>query len=150
MSDMMCFRLFMAAYRTNEFFYFSLDPMWRTTEYLQSSLNTGRMNFMKIWRLLMYVYSTSLDRVYRSHLWFSVNQYPWLTLNWHFMDIYISISFNLWSNSQLTCQSEVSWQHTCHRVEQYMWVSRHSANYFINKQMIELLTEYHSRFQPSF
>lgn len=49
--------------RTNEFFDFSLDPMWQTTEYLQSSPNTGRMNFMKIWRLLMYVYTTSVSLV---------------------------------------------------------------------------------------
>ena len=33
----------------------SLDQMWQTTEYLQSSPSTGRMNFTKTWKLLMYV-----------------------------------------------------------------------------------------------
>ena len=73
--------------RTNDFFDFSLDRMWQTTEYLQSSPNTGRMNFMKTWRLLMYVYCTSLvSCMQKASRVVSVSQYPWSTLNWHVMD----------------------------------------------------------------
>ena len=117
--------------RTNDFFDFSLDRMWQTTEYLQSSPNTGRMNFMKTWRLLMYVHVQHKSGIVRTESiqgWVSVNTLdrPSIDMSWtHAMDIYINISFKTQSNSWLTSQSEVSWQYTCHQFDWCMWVSQY-------------------------